>query len=379
MSNPSIPGTSVVTPARPDRRALLAVLVLTPLASVTLSVLLVLSILHFLARVPNSAVANGTLADPRLLHDFVEPFTQTGRVSVTTHTDVVFYPVPYASPPHLTLTSKAEDRSFVILRQDEYGFVWALTAGLKDVKDLAGKVKDVKDLQGAGNALAGLSELGAPALRPGDELNWESRGVRPFSVQSAPPPFIQKGILSIPGRDINNQATVTYEQVEFFPHPFASPPNVTVDLAYQSGQWDTTNVKILASTPTGFKWQSVNGTNPGMPLKASWTAKGVPATKEQVDEFGRNPPQFDKEQVSVVTDKGKLTYAPGEEGVQSFSQPFAAPPNVEVSSVIVTEITSRGFKWKETHSKNPLAIPAETHWTARGVPDLAVNKPAEKK
>jgi hypothetical protein len=355
------------------------VLVLTPLASVALSVLLVLSILYFLARVPNSAVANGTVADPRLLRDFVEPFTQTGRISVTTNTDVVYYPVPYASPPHLMLTSKAEDRSFVILRQDEYGFVWALTAGGKDVKELAGKVKDVKDLQGAGDALAGLAELGAPALRPGDEFTWETRGVRPFSVLSAPPPFVQKGTLSIPSRDVNDRATVTYEQVEFFPHPFASPPNVTVALAYQPGQWDASNVKILATTPTGFKWQSVNWSNPGMPLKAGWTAKGVPATKEQVEEFGRNPPQFDKEQVSVVTDKGKLTYAAGEEGVQSFSQPFAAPPNVEVSSVIVTEITPRGFKWKETHSKNPLALPAETHWTARGVPDLAVSRPAEKK
>src|SRR5579859_3546957 len=119
MSNSST--EPVPCPPKPPRTRLLwAVVILTPLVSIALSVLLVLSILHFLAQVPSSAVANGLVGDPQLLRDIVAPFAQKGTVPVKRISDVVYYPVPYATPPNLTLTSKSPDRSYVIARQDEF-------------------------------------------------------------------------------------------------------------------------------------------------------------------------------------------------------------------------------------------------------------------
>jgi hypothetical protein len=69
MSSPA--GNSAAARGRPRNLGLLAVLVLAPLLSVALSVLLVLIILHFLASIPGSAVANGTVADPSLMRDVV--------------------------------------------------------------------------------------------------------------------------------------------------------------------------------------------------------------------------------------------------------------------------------------------------------------------
>jgi hypothetical protein len=205
-------------PAEPvsrGRRAWLAVLILTPLISVGLSALLVLSILHFLASVPSSAVANGTLADPRLLRDIVEPFGQQGTEPVRQLGGVVYYPIPYATPPHLTLTAQSEGRSYAIVRQDEFGFAWVLDVGLKDVKDLAGALKDAKDLEGVAAAVAGAGNKTLPELRPGESFAWEARGVRPFTTVAATPPFVQTG--SIPAR--------ANEGVEYFPHACAPRRN----------------------------------------------------------------------------------------------------------------------------------------------------------
>jgi hypothetical protein len=367
-------GESVAAaPNRPLSRVVLAILILTPLVSSALSVLLVLIILHFLAGVPGTAVANGTVADPRLLRDFVEPFTQKGTVPVKQYGDVVYYPVPYATPPHLTLTSKSEDRSYAIVRQDEFGFAWALAADLKDLQDVAGKLKDVKDLQDVAGALGNLAGKGLPNLRPGDEFTWEARGVRPFTTQAAMPPYVQKGTFTIPAGGPN-------EQVEHFPHPFATAPNVMLSFVDSRLVW-VSHIKILATTPTGFKWQAVNHSNPSVPQRAAWTAKGVCATPEQVAEFSKNPPLFGKEQVQVIEDKGTFANVPGEQGIQSFTQPFAVPPNVVVPTVIVTEITVQGFKWKHPGTKGAnVGLGNQTiSWTARGVPDLTVGQKTSNK
>ena len=257
----------VAAPNRPTRRVLFAILILTPLLSVALSVLLVLSILHFLAGVPHAAIANGTIADPRLLRDFVEPFTQNGTVAVKQYSDIVYYSIPYATPPNLTLTSKSADRFYAIVRRDEFGFVWAMTASLKDITDLAGKMKDAKDLQDVGGVLANIDGKSLPHLRPGEEFTWEARGVRPMSIQAAMPPYVQKGTFTIPA----NVFQGLNEQVEYFPHPFVNPPKVTVAT--------DAHIKILATTAIGFKWQAVNSSNPSIPLKAEWVAKGICARR----------------------------------------------------------------------------------------------------
>jgi hypothetical protein len=349
------PGESA-TPYRRGTLGVMIQLLVTPLLSAALSVFLVLAILHFLTRVPSSAVANGTVSDPRLLRDIVEPFTQNGIVEVKQVSDVVYYPIPYATPPNLTLTSKSEDRSYVIVRQDEFGFAWAATGDLKSVKDLAEKLKGAKDLQGIGSALADLGAKGAVDIRPGGEFTWQARGVRPFTTQAATPPFVQQGTFLM--RD-----GVGLSGAEYFPHPYAHSPNVTLS---------ELNVKIVATTPTGFRWQQIAQQWPAVTVK--WSAKGVRTTAEQEAELAKNPPRFRDELFPVIDDKGKLAYAPGEQGAAAFTRPFASPPNVEVAEVIVTEITPQGFKWKHHGNKNPNSGMLSATWTVRGVGAGMVSK-----
>jgi hypothetical protein len=350
--------------------------ILTPLVSIALSVLLVLSILHFLAQVPSSAVANGLVGDPRLLRDIVAPFTQNGTVPVKRISDVVYYPVPYATPPNLTLTSKSPDRSYVIARQDEFGFVWMVDVGLKDAKELAGALQNIKDPKDLFGALTKLDGKALPKLQPGGEFTWEARGVRPFTTQAAMPPFQQTGTFQIsPGGP--------HEQVEHFQQPYATPPNVT----FSEGSWvdgfgtiQRAPIKILMTTPLGFRWQASNATNPGRTLKMSWTARGTRATPEQIAEFNKSQPAF----LQVVEDSGKFTFTHGEKGEAGFTKPFAFPPNVTLTSdprfgapVIVSEITTKGFKWKCPGAKREGTLGLT--WTARGVPHEAVWKKTDKK
>ena len=327
----------------------LLVFLFTPLLSAALSVFLVLVVLHLLAKIPATAVGNGTLADPRLLRDLVEPYSQSGTVDVKQMSDVVYYPIPYATPPHVTLTSKSEDRTYVILRQDEYGFAWAVTSDLKGVKDLADKVKGAKGLEDIGGALADLAGKNVPEIPAGEKFTWEARGVRPFTTEAATPSFIQHGTFGM------NQGN-GQENVEYFQHPYATPPNVT---------FPQTNLKAIVVTPTGFHWKQTSWQDSGT---VKWTAKGVKATPEQVAEFVKNPPRMREELTAVVEDRGFVGYAPGENGAASFTRPFASPPNVEVAEVIVTEITPQGFKWKHPGTKQANANMFRANWTAKGVP-----------
>ncbi len=352
-------------PSRPGGRAVWAVLILAPLASVALSALLVLSILHFLAQVPTSAVANGLVGDPRLLRDVVEPFTQKGTVAVKRFSDVVYYPVPYATPPHLTLTSRSADRSYMIARQDEFGFVWMIDVGLKDVRDLAGALQGGKDLKDLAGALAKGNDKALPKLQPGDGFTWEARGVRPFTAPATVPAFRQTGTFTIlPGGPT--------EQTEHFPHPYATPPNVTFT-GPPLPDWQQPKIKILWTTPLGFRWEAVNPTNPSQTVKVTWTARGIRPTPEQLADLARNQPRF----TETVVDTGKFRYAEGEQGEVGFTRPFAFPPNVDAGFVVVTEVTATGFKWKHPNPKR--AVTLEQVWTARGVPRAAGSKQTKKK
>jgi hypothetical protein len=209
-----MPAESSATQNRPGSRVIWAVFVLTPLLSVALSAVLVLSILHFLAQVPSSAVASGLVGDPRLLRDIVEPFAQKGTVPVKSFSNVVYYPIPYATPPNLTLTSRSADRFYSIARQDEFGFVWMVDIGLKDAKGLAGALQGGKDLKDLAGTLTKVDIKDLPKLQPGEEFTWEARGVRPFTTQAAIPPFQQTGSFAIPPGG-------PHEQVEHFQHPYA--------------------------------------------------------------------------------------------------------------------------------------------------------------
>jgi hypothetical protein len=373
MSEPAAQSVPAA-PKPPGRRLLWAVLVMTPIVSIGISVLLVLSILHFLAQVPSSAVAKGLVGDPQLLRDIVKPFAQTGTISVKRISDVVYYPVPYASPPNLTLTSKSADRSYTIVRQDEFGFVWMVDVGLKDAKQLAETLQNLKDPSDLFGALTKPDGKALPKLQPGGEFTWEARGVRPFTTQAAMPPFQQTGTFQIsPGGP--------HEQVEHFPQPFATPPNVIFFHHETLPNWGEPKIKILLTTPLGFRWQASNpNTNPARIVKMNWTARGTRATPEQIAEFNKNQPAF----LQVVEDSGKFTFAYGEQGEAGFTKPFAFPPNVTLmpdvrfgAPVIVSEITTKGFKWKCPGAKREGTLGLT--WTARGVPQDAVWKKIDKR
>src|SRR5262245_3137525 len=63
------------------------------------------------------------------------PFVQTGTVKPGSFfTDVVNYPVPFASPPDLKLECEG-GREYAILRQDEYGFTWTAYPKKEDFND----------------------------------------------------------------------------------------------------------------------------------------------------------------------------------------------------------------------------------------------------
>jgi hypothetical protein len=332
---------------------------------VALSAVLVLSILHFLAQVPSSAVASGLVGDPRLLRDIVEPFTQKGTVPVKSFSDVVYYPIPYATPPNLTFTSRSADRSYSIARQDEFGFVWMVDIGLKDAKGLAGALQGSKDLKDLAGALTKVDVKDLPKLQPGAEFNWEARGVRPFTIQAAIPPFQQTGSFTIPPGG-------PHEQVEHFQHPYATAPNVTFSYPTEP-VWEDPNIRVLLTTPLGFRWKAINRTNPARALKVAWTARGIRAAPEQITELSKDQPRF----LDVVEDTGKFNFTDGEQGQVGFTRPFAFPPNIDVPNVIVSEITTSGFKWQHPGPKRGGTL--SLTWIARGVPESAVLKKAEKK
>jgi hypothetical protein len=331
---------------------LLAVLVLAPVLSVVLSGVLVLSILHFLTRIPGSAVEEGRVADPRLLRDVIEPFRQEGTVELKQLGGIVYYPVPYANPPHLKLTMKSAERSVNIVRQDEHGFVWGVELTMKDGKNLFGAFKGVKSVEDLPGVLAAVDSKGLPALKPGEAFTWEARGVRPFMTAATAPPFQQTGTFLVPQLNPG----VSYGRVEHFQHPYATPPNLTF----------SAEVKVLATTATGFRWEKW-GWVPDQ-IKITWTARGVRATSEQVAELSRRPPAFGDDPPPQLEQSGNLSYALGETGEVGFPRPYVNPPSIEVQYVLVTEVTPRGFKWKEPTVKPDNKRVSQTQWKAKGVP-----------
>ncbi len=153
---------------------------------------------------------------------------------------IVYYPVPYVSPPHLTIISPR--RKYTITRQDEAGFTWA--AG--DLIELAQAVKDPA----------------AVALPPPGEFAWEAKGLKGSAESVKAKPIEQTGSF---------KATPLSKGDVNFSIPYASPPNVELT---SSGYMH--NVVITSTTATGFKWQN-NGRDGFFDNHTmSWKTKGAP-------------------------------------------------------------------------------------------------------
>ncbi len=246
------------TPNPPPSRGVPATtLILSIALAVTTTAALVLAVLYFLSAsrpanggTPGQPFASAALTGlaPNVQKDAVKP--------QGLGTGDVFYPVPYAVPPHLTLT--APHRVYRIVKQDEYGFSWAADSLLDDFVG-------VNNLQ---EALQGLQN-GTVQKKPDiqyEDFTWEAKGVPPGADAEFQRPFEQTGTF---------RSHVGTEGQENFAIPYASPPQVTL-----TGQNHSTI--MVEATKTGFKWK--NGGSDDLPfhnnsMDVTWTATGVRASK----------------------------------------------------------------------------------------------------
>jgi hypothetical protein len=184
-----------------------------------------------------------------------EPYTQQGTLKPEGQgSGLVYYPVPYASPPHLTLSPGSR---YLIVRQDEFGFTWLDRAR---VKDFAGLVASVPELSGA------ISRAETEKFDPNQpDIAWEAKGLRGGAAMEAMRPFQQSGTFQ---SEAGQQGQVN------FPIPYASPPNVEL-----SG--NSSRTIISECTATGFKWK--NNAGPNGPSwdsgEVKWRSKGIRATQ----------------------------------------------------------------------------------------------------
>jgi hypothetical protein len=357
---------SVLNEPSSPRQSLLATIllaVMTVLLAGATSAAVVLAILHFSPREDGNA--NPTKGDQEKAKDKPaptgpradgQPLLQQGEVKVEDAASAsVFYPIPYASPPNLVLTTKSGGRKFVITRQDELGFTWSVAL-------TAGEVKDLGDLLKPGDKK--LTDEKAPEKKPDPgphEFAWVAKGLPEKAGSPYPKPHEQKGSFT---------AAWGQEGEVYFSAPYATPPNVTLGV-------NTSNATIQIVSPLGFSWKNT-GTSPLPAPSVPWTAVGVKATSEQLTLLAKSarPLKAPENPLKLVEQKGTFVVSKGEKG---FPQPYAHPPNVETLSilyVIVTQVTPTGFKWEASKSQQYGNPGDRATWTAKGI--LATSLPVEK-
>jgi hypothetical protein len=171
------------------------------------------------------------------------PYVQKETVNPTDHrAGEVTYPIPYASKPHLTLSSSSK-RKYLITKQSETGFEWS-----------AGDLDDDFIPDGAG----GRKKKPEITYEP---FTWETKGVRAGSDAVAGVLFEQKGRF---------QTLIGQTGQVNFPFPYQSPPNVEL-----TGRTNTTTV--TECTATGFKWTNTGKEEFGNTGEVEWHAKGIKA------------------------------------------------------------------------------------------------------
>ncbi len=172
------------------------------------------------------------------------PLTQTDKIDPAgSSMGVVYYPLPFATTPNLKLV--CAKRRYLIFKQDEFGFTWD-----------AGESAD-PDVQ--------TKEKADSTRKVVEEFTWEAKGVRGDPAQIT---FEQSGTF---------QTGVGQKGEVYFPSPYGSPPNVTLDTS-------TWNATVIAEvTPNGFKWVNSGKEENFNNARVKWVAKGtrssVPMTK----------------------------------------------------------------------------------------------------
>lgn len=227
-------------------------LILAVALAAAIAAAVVLAVLHFTSAGPAGSSAGG------------QTFVQKDAVKPQGHASgEVVYPLPYAAPPHLTLT--APHRPYTIVKQSETGFSWTAD----DIaEDFAGDLNAIQTALRDHNVLNAV--FGGQITRKPDivyeDFTWEATGVPAGAAGDMGLPFEQTGTF---------QSVLGKEGQEYFAVPYTSPPQITL-----SGHNGTTIVS--EATAGGFKWKNAGTDNPFPGNNAgevTWTAKGLRAAK----------------------------------------------------------------------------------------------------
>jgi hypothetical protein len=334
--------------ATPPRGVSFSTLILSALLAVALTAAAFLAFLHFTTT--GQAVGQALSLNPA-----EEPYAQRGTVSPKGEsTGVVYYPFPFASPPHLELT--CDKRQYVVTQQDEAGFTWAARERAEDFVALA----------------ADAAKDPAAAVQPEkkrrpdvqyEDFTWEAKGLRAPANRTPIRPSEQTGTFVTRGGASGEV---------YFPMPFVSPPNVVL-----SGP-SHDEIVIEECTPRRFRWRSHAEPSDRLSQgEMTWTARGVRAT---VEDLGRE----ERDVGEVFEQSGEFTSYERGSGEVFFPLPFQSPPNVELTYVapdgerkvdaetVISGCTATGFQWKNIASYYAYRV----RWTAKGVKAFL---PAEKK
>lgn len=233
-------------PAPAPRGVSPTTLILSLALAVCATAAIVLFVLYLRPPGSGSSAADGVLEQ----HDTVSPGS--------TPTGAVRYPIPFAAPPNLKITSPKRD--YQILKQDETGFTWAAVATIDDIRDDARR--DAEAMMNVG--IRSAQQLGHK-LKSGlrfEDFMWEAKGMR---AGKDAPITLQGTFNTLPGQE----AEVNFEV------PFANAPNVELS-GPASG-----SVIVVQSRPTGFKWKNVPQSNYGSVNSGAvnWKAKGLRAAE----------------------------------------------------------------------------------------------------
>jgi hypothetical protein len=243
-------------PAPPSRGVSVTTLMLSLALAVSTTAAVILAVLYF--RQP-AAGADRAGGNPIAALFGDEPLVQKDTVSPqSSYTAIVYYPIPFGSPPNLKLTSTR--RQYNIVKQDETGFTWMARPLLDDFKD------DMRQEAEASLINKAFGQLFVNALKPNiqfEDFTWEAKGVRPGKDVDGSRPFEQTGkFVTLAGKEgeVN------------FPIPYALAPNVELS-GSQAGV-----VIIVQSRPTDFKWKNGGDNNFIHSGEVTWKSKGVRAT-----------------------------------------------------------------------------------------------------
>ena len=244
----SMPNESTIAPVRVASPLVFVLALLLAIGGVTAALLAVVYVANKLDSPAKTERGTATVAD-------TEPYSQQGTVKPEGQgSGMVYYPVPYGSPPSLTLSPGSR---YLIVRQDEFGFTWLDRARANDFLDLIASVPELKGAMPRGEA--------EKFDQKQPDIAWEAKGLRGSAAMDAMRPFLQSGTFN---SEMGQQGQVNY------PVPYASPPNVEL-----SG--NASRTIITECTTTGFKWK--NNAEPSGPSwekgEVKWKSKGIRTTQ----------------------------------------------------------------------------------------------------